>query len=136
MWLAAAVIGYAVFLFAPQVLNDGDTYSHIATGEWILLNSAVPTTDPFSYTFVGAPWVAHEWLSEVIMTLAFRVGGWNAVLILFAGATALAIGLLARHLARWLDPLPANSGAVLEPAGSTMSRWSSQAIRPVPSVVT
>jgi hypothetical protein len=106
-WLPAALIGYAVFLFAPQVLNDGDTYSHIATGDCILLHRAVPVTDPFSYTFAGAPWVAHEWLSELIMATAYRSGGWSGLLILFAGATAFAVGLLAQHLARWLAPLPA-----------------------------
>jgi hypothetical protein len=107
VWLPAALVGYAVCLFAPQLLNDGDTYWHIATGQWILLHHTVPTTDPFSYTFVGAPWVAHEWLSELIMAAAFRLGGWSGVVILFAGVTALAIGLLARHITRWLDPLPA-----------------------------
>ncbi len=107
LWMVAALIGYSVFLFAPQVLNDGDTYSHIATGEWILRHGAVPGTDPFSHTFLGAPWVAHEWLSELAMAVAFRLGGWSGVLILYGGAAALAAGLLARHLARWLDPLPA-----------------------------
>ena len=105
--MAPALIGYAVFLFAPQVLNDGDTYSHVATGEWILLHRTVPTTDPFSHTFAGAPWIAHEWLSELIMAVAFLLGGWIGVLILFAAAMALAVGLLGRYLARWLDLLPA-----------------------------
>jgi hypothetical protein len=105
-WLSA-LVGFTVFLFAPQVLNDGDTYSHIATGEWILMHRAMPSADPFSYTFAGAPWVAHEWLSELVMGLAFRLGAWSGVLVLFAGATSLALVILARYLGRWLDLLPA-----------------------------
>ena len=106
-WLFAALIGYATFLFMPQVLNDGDTYLHIGIGEWILRHGSVPDTDPFSYTFAGKPWVAHEWLSQLVMAFVFRLGGWNGLVILFGGALALTLGMLARHLARWLDPLSA-----------------------------
>lgn len=103
--LAAALIGYAIFLFAPQVLNDGDTWWQIAAGQWILRHGAVPHTDPFSYTFAGAPWTAHEWLSELLSALAFRAGGWDGLLMLYGAAAALAFGLLAVHLARWADGL-------------------------------
>ena len=107
-WLlpvAVGVVCYAVFLFAPQVLNDPDTWWHIAAGEWMLRHGAVPRVDPFSFTFAGKPWVAHEWLAEVLMALAYRAGGWDAVLALEGGAAALAFGLLARHLARWANRL-------------------------------
>ncbi len=125
LWVVAALASYSIFLFAPQVLNDGDTYLHIAAGEWILEHRLVPGTDPFSYTFQGAPWVAHEWLSEVVMALAYRLGGWSGLLVLFGGAAALAFGLFARQLSRWLPPLPAavvfivGSGCV---AGSLLAR--------------
>jgi len=106
--LAAAVAGYAVvLLLAAQVLNDGDTYWHLAAGEWMLRHAAVPTVDPFSFTFAGRPWVAHEWLSELLMALAFRAGGWNGLMVLFGAALALALGLLAYHLDRWVERLPA-----------------------------
>ncbi len=91
----------------------------------MLKHHAVPHTDPFSYTFAGAPWLAHEWLSEVLMAAAFRLGGWSGVLILFGGAAALTLGLLARHLSRWLVPLPAavtffiSAGCI---AGSLLAR--------------
>lgn len=99
----AALLSYGIALFAPPLLNDGDTYLHIAIGEWILRSGSVPHADPFSYTFAGAPWVAHEWLSEVLMALAYRVGGWDGVVMLFGAAIALTFGLLAHHLARWLS---------------------------------
>lgn len=108
LWIPAALCGYILCLCLPQLLNDGDTYSHIATGDWIVAHRAVPATDPFSYTFAGAPWVAHEWLSEVIMAIAYRLGGWSGLLILSGAAAALTLGLLARHLSRWLDPLTAS----------------------------
>ena len=55
LWILAASGGYILCLFAPQILNDGDTYMHIAAGNWIVQHRAVPSVDPFSYTFAGAP---------------------------------------------------------------------------------
>src|SRR5262245_28551789 len=55
---------FAGLLSVTAIFNDGDTFWHLATGEWILRHGAVPTKDPFSYTFAGGPWQAHEWLAE------------------------------------------------------------------------
>ena len=103
---AVAVLAYTVVLFTPQLLNDGDTYWHLATGAWVLRHGTVPTVDPFSYTVLGAPWHAHEWLADLAMQLAFALGGWSGVVILFGVALALALGLLTRHLSRWLRLVP------------------------------
>ncbi len=104
---AAALIAYVVVLFAPPVLNDGDTYWHIVAGDWIISHAAVPTTDPFSGSIGGTPWVAHEWLSEVLMAVAFRLAGWNGIVMLTGIVAALTAALLAAHLARCVDALPA-----------------------------
>ncbi len=101
--LVAALCGFAIpLVLSAAVLNDGDTYWHIAAGDWMLAHHAVPLVDPFSFTFAGRPWVAHEWLSELLMALAYRLGNWPGVLMLFGGALALTFGMLARHLARWV----------------------------------
>ena len=104
-WVAAVAM-LALTLFAPAVLNDGDTFWHLTTGDWIIAHRAVPPTDPFSYTFAGAPWVAHEWLSELLIAASFRLAGWSGVVVLTALATALAMFQLARHLGRWLSAGP------------------------------
>lgn len=98
----AALAAYALVAFTPQIFNDGDTYWHIAAGERMLDSRAVLFSDPFSYTFAGQPWNAHEWLSEVLMALAFRAGGWAGVALLFAASFALAAGLLSAQLGRFL----------------------------------
>jgi hypothetical protein len=103
--LVAAAILAAIVLFVPAVLNDSDTYWHLATGAWILDHHQVPHVDIFSYSRPGAPWVAHEWLSEVFMALAFRAGGWAGLLILFAGALGLAGWLMARRVSASLSGL-------------------------------
>ena len=69
---AIAVFLFTLAAFSPQVLGDGDTWSHVATGEWIIAHGSAPHADPFSHSMAGAPWTAHEWLSEVLLALAFR----------------------------------------------------------------
>jgi len=92
--------------FTPGLFNDGDTFLHVAAGGLMLDRHAVPTTDPFSYTFAGKPWQTHEWLAEVIMALAFRAGGWAGVALLFGVTVGSAVALLVRHVQK-LAPGPA-----------------------------
>jgi hypothetical protein len=99
--VAFAVLALAAF--SPGALNDGDSWTHIATGAWILDQRAIPHADPFSYTFAGQPWVAHEWLSEVAMALAYRAAGWSGVALLTGVAAATAIFIMARRAARDLS---------------------------------
>jgi hypothetical protein len=105
-WDGAAPLLVAVFLYAlmlatgGNLLRDGDTFLHIAAGNWIWTHGGVPRTDPFSFTRLGAPWVAHEWLAELGFAAAYRLLGWTGVIALSAGAIALTYYLLARFLAR------------------------------------
>ena len=78
----AAIVLLAVAAFSPRVFIDGDTNWHVAAGRWILAHHTVPTTDPFSFTFAGKPWIAHEWGSEVLMALAYFAAGWSGVVLL------------------------------------------------------
>lgn len=103
--LIAALVAFAVTAFAPQVLNDGDTFMHIAAGQRMLADGAVLARDPFSYTFGGQPWVAHEWLAEILMALAYNAGGWSGLLAMFGIAAAVTAGILAYQVGRWLEPM-------------------------------
>jgi len=63
------------------LLADGDTGWHLRTGEWILRNGRVPTTDLFSYTMPNAPWFAWEWLWDVMFGWLHLHFGMPAVLL-------------------------------------------------------
>jgi len=98
--LAVAALLAAVLFFVPSIFNDPDSYWHVTTGEWVLAHGAVPTTDPFSWSFAGRPWTAHEWLSDVLLALAYRGAGWSGVAMLTglaAGSVAALLGLYARR---------------------------------------
>jgi hypothetical protein len=105
------IVGFAALLRAlasPQaLLNDPDTYLHIAAGRWMLAHHALPAADPFSHTLLGAPWIAAEWLGEIVLAATYGVAGWGGVIVLTAAAFAVAIALLAVFLLRRLPPLPA-----------------------------
>ncbi len=103
---AIAVFLFTLAAFAPQVLGDGDTWSHVATGEWIIAHGAAPRVDPFSHSMSGAPWTAHEWLSEVLLALAFRLGGWSGVVLVTGAAVALAALIVGLSAARELRGAP------------------------------
>ncbi len=103
--LAVAGVLYLVMLLAgDKLLNDPDSYWHLVVGRWIVEHRAFPTADPFSFTFAGAPWIAKEWLSQVLYAGAHALAGWTGMVALAAGAAALAFALLARSLLRELRP--------------------------------
>ena len=106
LWIIPVAVA-AVVSFVPPILNDGDTFWHVATGGWILDHGQVPHADPFSFTFAGKPWVAHEWLSEVVMAAAFRLAGWSGVMLLTGLCAGAVAAIMARWLVRWTPPLVA-----------------------------
>ena len=104
-WLVGAGVYALLLTLGPRLLNDPDSYSHIAIGRWILANGALLRSDPFSFSMHGAPWIPFEWLSEVIYAAVYALSGWAGVVVLAAAAIALAIGMLTRFLLRELSPM-------------------------------
>jgi hypothetical protein len=81
------VIGLPVGIgTASPIFRDGDVSWHVAAGNWILNHGRIPTTDPFSFTAAGHPWVATEWLAEVIYASAFKVASYTGLAIIVAAA--------------------------------------------------
>lgn len=75
-----------IFVLAVRqsVLIDPDLWWHLKTGELIINTHQVPYTDDFSFTKNGSSWVAHEWLSEVLIYSVFRLLGLTGLVILFS----------------------------------------------------
>lgn len=90
IWLFLLLRGWALFL-------DPGTFWHVVTGERIL-SSGLPRVDWLSFTRAGAPWIAHQWLAELGMSLLHRMGGLDALLVVFSGALALLFAWLFRRL--------------------------------------
>jgi hypothetical protein len=92
--MAVGLLFVAVAVLALFTPAQGDTFWHLRAGADIWRTGQVPRVDLYSHTAYGAPWPDHEWLSQLLMYAAYRVGGGMpglevgaAVLILAAAAT-------------------------------------------------
>ncbi len=77
---------------------------HIVTGRWIIAHHAVPHVDFLSYTVPGRPWVAHEWLGEVITALCYGLLGWHGLVAMASLGLGAAVVIYARALLRHYPP--------------------------------
>ncbi len=80
------------------LFGEGDTWWHAKTGELILRTGQLPHADPFSFTVPGTDWLAYEWLGEVAMAGAQRLGGLSGLKLLdlfLAGSLSVLLYLFA-----------------------------------------
>lgn len=73
---------------AARNVVDPDVWWHLRTGEYIAAHRTIPHADPFSYTRAGAPWVAHEWLTDLGLYGIYRSAGWGGLIVVFAAIVA------------------------------------------------
>lgn len=87
------------------VNGDGDVARHITMGEHILQHGLI-RYDVFSYTRLGDPYFAKEWLSQIWYALFHRLGGVAGVAIgaALVVAATYALGVLFMRR-RGVDPL-------------------------------
>ena len=112
-----AVVAYAttfffvvlslLMLFSSRMLADGATYWELVVGQQILRDHSFPIVDQYSHTEAGALWIAKEWLSQVLLYIAYTRGGWFGVSLLTATTAASAYSILFAWLCRRLKPVVA-----------------------------
>src|ERR1039458_486188 len=92
-WLLAVVaIAYAL-LAGLHTLQDFDLGWQLATGRWVVQHRHVFSTDVFSYTAAGQPWI-YPVLSGVAFYLLYLTGGYALLSWLGAIACAGTVALL------------------------------------------
>jgi len=92
-------------LSSYQTLGDPDTLLHIRIGQWIIEHSSVPRVDVFSHSLAGENWVAHEWLSEIILATVYRFGGWGGLVLLATGCLSITLAYLTHYLQGKMPPI-------------------------------
>jgi hypothetical protein len=103
--LIIGLLTYVWLLSKPaRMLVDPDTYWHIAVGRWIIAHGTVPRHGIFSGTMAEMPWVAHEWLAEILFGGIYDHFGWAGVVGATSLSVATALALLLRALLRDLEP--------------------------------
>lgn len=91
--LGTALVG-VVFYGARAFTVDPDMWWHIKTGQTILATHRWPTTDPYSFTVHGQPWMAFEWLGDSLIATVSRLGGVRGLdLLLMISGSAIMLAL-------------------------------------------
>ncbi len=91
--LGTMLVG-AVFIVGRAFVVDPDVWWHAKAGQIILATRHWPTTEPFSFTVGGQPWIDCEWLGDVLIGGVSRVAGLqglDALLILLGSAIMVAL---------------------------------------------
>lgn len=96
--IALIVPWIALVIDAWGPIGDNSFLWHIRAGELQLAQGSVLTTDPFSFTMGGHPWMTQSWLVEILYAWAEDVSGLGFVpwmILIVSTLTFFAIGLVA-----------------------------------------
>jgi len=74
----------ALFSLAAVPPLDPDLWWHLANGRLMIAMGGWPHVDVYSFSAAGHPWIMHEWLADLGMYLAYRVGGLPLLVAIFA----------------------------------------------------
>jgi hypothetical protein len=86
----------AIFTMAVRVSIDTDTWWHLGAGQWIVEHRQILTTDPFSLTRQGQPWVYPGWLAQVGLYSTYAAFGFRGLIVLTALMVTLAFAFVWR----------------------------------------
>src|ERR1700727_2420734 len=82
------ILFIGTFTLATRNVIDPDVWWHLKTGEYIAVHKSIPHVDIFSFTRAGQPWIAHEWLSDVLLYGIYRAASWGGLIAVFAAVVS------------------------------------------------
>ncbi|HKF52524.1 MAG TPA: hypothetical protein VKB26_09445 [Candidatus Acidoferrales bacterium] len=100
LWLVSFPAMLGVFLVGRVFASmrvffvDPDLWWHLKDGQAILATHHWATTDPYSFTVYGQPWMSCEWLGNVLLAAVSRIGGvlgLDILLIVLGSAVMIAL---------------------------------------------
>ena len=92
---------------AAYTWADPDLWGHVLFGRDILTNRLIPFHDPYSFTS-DQPWVNHEWLAEVSMSVAYGTLGAAGLVVLKLVVVGSLLALVILSLRRLRLPVMAH----------------------------
>ena len=92
--LLVAILFIAIFTMAVRLPADTDTWWHLRSGQYIVETQTIPTSDPFSHTRAGQPWIDHGWLAQLFWYGLFALGSWPGLSLGLAALVTLTFGLV------------------------------------------
>jgi tetratricopeptide (TPR) repeat protein len=92
--LVVALLIFLLLVTTREVIQV-DPYFHLSAGHWIL-NNGLPHSNVFLESEAQHIFVDHEWLYQIVLTLAYKLGGFSLLALLVVGATLTLAVALAR----------------------------------------
>ncbi len=87
--LAIALVFLGIFAMAARPSVDSDTWWHLSAGRWMLEHGQLLTTDVFSSTRLGQPWLNVYWLAQIAMAAIWNAAGYAGLNLLVAALVTL-----------------------------------------------
>lgn len=78
--MLAMLLVAAAFVSVRKFAVDPDVWWHVKVGATIISTHRWPTSDPYSFTAPGTPWIAYEWLGDVLLAALQRAAGLRGLL--------------------------------------------------------
>ena len=92
--LLAAVLLIFVYMIGGGGVGDPDIWWHLKNAQYLFTTGKLPSSDMYSFTVAGHPWINHEWLAEIPYFLAWRAFGLPGIWVVFlAVVSAIVVGL-------------------------------------------
>ena len=93
LWAFLAVaLPVLAALLAP--MSTVDLTYHLRAGADILAGHGIPTTDSWTFTIAGDPWLDQQWGAQVLLAGVYQAAGWTGLALLRAALVGLTFGLL------------------------------------------
>ena len=91
LWLFLA-IALPVLAALLASLSSVDLVSNLRAGEEILRSGAVTRVDTWTFTGEGLPWFDQQWGAQVVLEVAYRMGGWTGLAMFRAALVGMIFG--------------------------------------------
>ena len=92
LWAVLAILLPALAALIAN-LSSVDLAYHLRAGGEILDGGGIPTTDTWTFTALGQPWLDQQWGAQVILAAVYRLAGWTGLVLLRALLVGLMFGL-------------------------------------------
>jgi hypothetical protein len=94
--MAVGLLFVVLIARALTMPAQNDSYYQLRAGQDIVRDGRISLVERYSYTAAGRRYGDHEWMSQAVMYIGYRLGGMPGVEIIAAAAIALALVIVYR----------------------------------------
>jgi len=88
---------FVIYFVVSFLSLDPDFGWHLQAGNYFLAHG-IPATDIFTYTAKNFPWVDHEWLGDILLSIMYSGGGYVLLSVIYSCLWTLSAWLVGRKV--------------------------------------